>query len=79
MRIIWKDSLAATKKSIKYRKHIISPHKGGWIVDLPDDNNIYANHYCVKNAIDLALGGHGSRGLADSKRINYGIRIIGKK
>lgn len=56
MRITWKDSLAVTKKSFKYRKHLISPYKDGWIVDLPDDNNIYANQYCVKNAVDLALG-----------------------
>lgn len=45
MRITWKDSLAVTKKSFKYRKHLISPYKDGWIVDLPDDNNIYANQY----------------------------------
>lgn len=79
MRITWKDSLAVTKKSVKYRKHIISPYKDGWIVDLPDDNNIYANQYCVKNAVDLALGGHGSRGVASTKRLKYGIQIIGKK
>ena len=48
------------KKSFKYRKHLISPYKDGWIVDLPDDN-IYANQYCVKNAVDLALGGNESR------------------
>ena len=79
MRITWKDSLAVTEKSFKYRKHLISPYKDGWIVDLPDDNNIYANQYCVKNAVDLALGGNESRKSISEKRIRYGIQIIGKK
>ena len=46
MRVRWKDSACVTpKKTIKYRKHYITAYNkdgiAGWIIDLPDDHNIY--------------------------------------
>lgn len=79
MRVVWKDSNAIEKKPLKYRKHFITGCKGGWIVDIPGDNNIYKTHYCAQNAIDAALGGNGIRGKATEKRRSYGIQVVGKK
>ena len=77
MKVVWKDSSARTYKPVRYRKHTISGYHGGWITDLPGDNNIYRSHYCALNAIDKALGGYGQMGTA--KRKSYGIQIIGQK
>ncbi len=78
MRIVWKDSSASRGyKPVKYRGHIAEGYKGGWIINIPGDNNIYKNHYCALNAIDKALGGYGQKGT--QKRQSYGIEIIGKK
>jgi hypothetical protein len=77
MRIVWKDSNPKTYKPVKYRKHTIYGSPKGWTTDLPDDNNIYANHYCALNAIDKALGDYGQKGTA--KRKKYGIKVVGKK
>jgi hypothetical protein len=62
---------------VKYRNHTIYGSPKGWTTSLPDDDNLYATHYCALNAIDKALGGYGQMGCA--KRKKYGIKIIGKK
>lgn len=82
MRVRWKDSACITsKKTIKYRKHYITAYNNdgiaGWIIDLPDDHNIYKSHYCAENAIDLALGGYGVKGKPTKKRLKFGIEIVG--
>lgn len=82
MRVRWKDSACVTpKKTIKYRKHYITAYNkdgiAGWIIDLPDDHNIYKSHYCAENAIDLALGGYGVKGKPTKKRLKFGIEIVG--
>ena len=77
MRIVWQDSesIRGNFKPIKYRKHTISGYDGGWVVDIPGDNNIYKNNYCAMNAIDKHYG-DGERGT--EKRRNFGIQIIGQ-
>lgn len=78
MRVVWKDSSKSrAQKPIKYRGHFANGYNGGWIIDVPGDDNIYKTHYCALNAIDKALGGYGQMGSA--KRKDYGISIIGKK
>lgn len=79
MRVVWKDSTAKdTYKPLKYRKHYATKHKGGgWVIDIPGDNNVYKNHYCALNAIDAALGETGRK--KEEKRIRYGIQIIGQR
>lgn len=77
MRVVWKDSNAKGKNPIKYRKHFVEGCEGGWVIDIPGDNNIYQNHYSALNAIDKALGGYGQMGSA--KRKSYGIQIAGKR
>lgn len=78
MRVVWKDSAKSrTQKPIKYRGHFATGYNGGWIIDVPGDDNIYRTHYCALNAIDKALGGFGQMG--SGKRKDYGIQIIGKK
>lgn len=79
MRIIWKDSDPKTKTGQKfiYRKVAVEGYGGGWIVDLPNDNNIYFPRECAYNAIDIALGGKTRK--ANPKRHKIGVKIIGKK
>lgn len=77
MRIVWKDSSPKTYKPVKYRNHMIYGSPKGWTTDLPNDDNLYRNHYSALNAIDKALGGYGQMGSA--KRKAYGIQIVGKK
>lgn len=77
-RVVWHDSNARISKPIKYRNHYARGYKGGWVIDIPGDNNIYKSHYCALNAIDAALGGHGKRVPSD-KRTKYGVVVIGKK
>ena len=80
MRIVWKDSVAARqKKPVKYRGYYVQGYGKGWVTDMPGDNNIYKNHYSAQNAIDKALGGHGKKGKPTQKRLDYGIKIIGRK
>lgn len=79
MRVIWKDSMVVERKPLKYRSHYVEGYKGGWIIDIPNDNNIYKTHYSALNAIDKALGGAGIRGKGTEKRQAYGIEIIGHK
>lgn len=76
LRVVWKDSNPQTMKPIKYRGHYAKGYKGGWVIDIPGDDNIYASFYCAENAIDKALGGEPR--IKNSKRIGYGIRVIGK-
>lgn len=77
MRIVWKDSCSKSNlKPIKYRGYVASSYEeGGWVVDIPNDVNIYKNHYCALNAIDNYLGGYGQKGGA--KRLRYGLQVIG--
>lgn len=77
MRIVWQDSKPRNYKPVRYRKHMVYGSIEGWTTDLPNDDNLYATHYCALNAIDKALGGYGQMGTA--KRKSYGIQIIGKK
>lgn len=86
MRIIWKDHIQPKRKSLNYRHYTISSYNKnditGWIVNLPNDNNIYSSIYCAKNAIDLILGGYSSKGnlpTAKSRRLKLKckIKIIG--
>jgi len=80
MRIVWQDSLVPREyKPIKYRGVIIKGTPKGWIVELPNDDNLYKSHYCAQNAIDAALGGTAIRGRGTEKRLSYGIQIIGKR
>ena len=79
MRIVWKDSKPKGYKPVKYRGHYAQGYNGGWIIDVPGDNNVYKSHYSALNAIDKALGGSGRKGNATEKRRAYGIQIIGKK
>lgn len=77
MRVVWRDSFAQeTYKPLKYRKHYATKAKGGWVIDIPGDKNIYKNHYCAFNAIDAALGDNGKK--KEEKRVRYGIQIVGQ-
>ena len=77
MRIIWKDSCAIGTKPVRYRQHYIYPYGAyGWIIDFPDDKNIYSSHYSAMNAIDLILG-QPTRRNPSEKRKRYGIKIVG--
>lgn len=49
----------------------------GWYTDVPGDDNLYQTAYDAMNAIDEQLGGTGK--LWYVKRIERGIRIVGKK
>lgn len=65
------------KKPIKYRNYTVSGCPEGWKTDIPEDDNVYKNHYSALNAIDKHLGGYGQMGSA--KRKSYGIQTVGKK
>ena len=73
MRIVWKDTVE--RKEYKYRKCFIERYKGGWIVDIPGNNNIYYSIDCAHNAIDKILGGKTRKDA--SARHAKGIKIIG--
>lgn len=75
MRVVWKDSV--TYKEYRYRKHTISKYNGGWITDMPDDNNIYFSIDCAHNAVDKALGGKTRKDA--SARHAKGIIVIGTR
>lgn len=78
IKVTWKDSNARGFKPVKYRNHYLTGYKGGWIVDIEGDDNIYKNHYCAQNAIDKHLGSKSQKG-GSKKRTENGIQIIGKK
>ena len=75
MRITWKDSIEY--KTYKYRKHLITRYKAGWITNLPGDDNVYYSIDHALNSIDKILGGKTRK--ANPPRQKLGIKIIGKK
>lgn len=77
IRITWKDSMANPCPPMTYRKVTVTRYEGGWVLDLPGDNNIYASQDHAKNAIDKALGGTARRHVKN--RLTKGIKIIGTK
>jgi hypothetical protein len=77
MRVVWKDSKPKNYKPVKYRGYMIFGSPEGWTTTIPDDNNLYQNHYSALNAIDKALGGYGQKG--STKRKSYGIQVVGKR
>lgn len=77
IRVTWKDSMARSCQPMTYRNITATRYKTGWILDLPEDNNIYASLDHAKNAIDKALGGKTQRPV--KKRLEKGIKIIGTK
>lgn len=78
MRVVWKDSKAKTKSgtTLEYRRHTVTAYGGGWITDMPNDDNIYFPCECALNAIDAALGGKTRK--QNPQRHALGIRTIGK-
>lgn len=76
LRVVWKDTNPQVYKPVKYRRCNITGYKGGWLIDIPGDDNIYASYYCAQNAIDEALGAPNRK--KNSKREKYGIRVLGK-
>lgn len=78
LRIVWKDSRVRTeKKTLRYRKHLVSGYGHGWVTDIPGDDNIYKSHYCAFNAINKALGKRDREPC--EKRKMCGIVVIGNK
>lgn len=78
MRIVWKDSKPKTKtgQTLAYRGQVVTGYGGGWIIDIPGDNNIYFPRECALNAIDLTLGGIPRK--ANPQRHALGVKIIGQ-
>ena len=78
IRIVWKDSDPKTKtgQTLMYRERTITGYGGGWITDLPGDDNIYFPRECALNAIDQRLGGKTRK--ANPQRHALGIKVIGK-
>lgn len=77
IRVIWKDQNGHPCPPAKYRKVTMTRYKGGWLLDIPNNNNIYASQDCAKNAIDKILGGTARRHV--DSRLKKGIKIIGVK
>lgn len=78
MRVVWRDSYVPKEYDpVKYRGIYIFGSYRGWEVNLKEDENLYKNHYCAKNAIDKHFGDYGEHGT--DKRKRYGIQIIGNK
>lgn len=75
MRVIWRDSNGKPCPPAKYRDVTITRYKNGWILDIPNNYNIYASQDHCKNAIDEILGGKTQRPV--KKRVEKGIKIIG--
>lgn len=75
VRVTWKDNNGKPCPPAKYRNVTMTRYQNGWILDLPDDNNIYASQDHCKNAIDAALGGTARRHV--ESRLKKGIKIIG--
>lgn len=78
MRIVWKDSDPKTKtgQTVAYRGRVVTGYGGGWITDIPGDNNIYFPRECALNAIDIALGGKTRK--TNPGRHTLGIKIVGQ-
>lgn len=79
MRTVWKDSAPHTKPwvTLKYRDYIISQYENGWVVNIPDDDNIYYPRECALNAIDKYLGRPNRKQMP--KRHELGIKIVGHR
>lgn len=77
MRIVWKDS-SAVKTDVKYRGYMIEGYGGGWVIDVPGDDNIYKSNKSARNAVDKYLGLYDINN-EQPVRHKLGIQIIGKK
>lgn len=77
MRIVWKDS-ASIKTAVKYRGFHLEGYGGGWITDVPGDDNIYKSNKSARNAVDKYLGLYDINN-TEPVRHKLGIHIIGKK
>lgn len=77
MRIVWKDS-ASVKTPIKYRGFDVEGYRGGWIISVPGDNNIYKSNKSARNAVDKHLGLYNINN-EEPVRHKLGIQIIGTK
>ncbi len=74
MRVVWKEQ--RTYASKKYRGYIVERSHGGWITNVPGDDNIYFAASDALNGIDKILGGHGR--YKSAARYRQKIRVIGK-
>ena len=77
MRIVWKDS-ASVKTPVNCRGFNITGYRGGWITDIPGDDNIYKSNKSARNAVDKYLGLYDENN-ETPVRHKLGIQIIGKK
>lgn len=75
IRVVWKDENGLSCPPAQYRKVTMTRYKGGWILDIPGNRNIYASQDCAKNAIDEILGGTARRHV--HSRLKKGIKIKG--
>jgi hypothetical protein len=76
MRIVWKDS-ASVKTPVKCRGFNITGYRGGWITDIPGDDNIYKSNKSARNAVDKHLGLYDINN-TEPVRHKLGIQVIGK-
>ena len=75
MRVVWKEHRTYVSK--KYRGYIVERSHGGWITNVPGDDNIYFAASDALNGIDKILGGHGR--CKSAARYGKEIRVIGNK
>ena len=75
IRVTWKDQNGKPCPPATYRKVTMTRYKSGWILDIPEDKNIYASQDCAKNAIDKILGGTARRHV--ESRLKKGIKVLG--
>lgn len=75
MRIVWRDS--RIYKTYVYRGYTIEKCPGGWITNIPGDDNIYYSAETAHNGVDAILGGHGNK--INASRRAHGVKIVGKK
>ena len=79
MRVVWRDNNGKPCPPAKYRDVTITRYNDGfiqgWILDVPNDDNIYVSQDCAKNAIDKILGGTARRNV--EQRLKKGIRTVG--
>lgn len=75
IRVTWKDQNGRPCPPTTYRKVTMTRYKSGWILDIPENKNIYASQDCAKNAIDEILGGTARRHV--ESRLKKGIKTIG--
>ena len=75
IRVTWKDQNGRPCPPTTYRKVTMTRYKSGWILDMPENKNIYASQDCAKNAIDEILGGTARRHV--HSRLKKGIKILG--